>query len=114
MTLIEKIYQSLTSKALVESAEEFSTDWCKRSKSWFAVQKRSKAEFTIPVAINCLNKVKTRLTFKLSQKNKVGSFVDDEIAVLHAVRDQLEAYLLEKHRICRVAGDLGPHTKATR
>jgi hypothetical protein len=99
---MENIYTRLNQNALVETAEEFSTDWCWRSKSWFAVQKNSHADFSIPVAINCLNRVKMKLVFKYFQQSKVGSFVDDDIAVLHNVRDQLEAYLLQQHRIAVV------------
>ena len=103
MTLIESIYTSLQEHALVETAEDFSTEWCWRSKSWYAVQKNSHADFSIPVAINCLNSVKIKLGFKHMMRKGLGSFVDDDIDVLNNVRAQLEAYLLEKHRITEVA-----------
>lgn len=113
MTLMETVYRNLNENALVETAEEFSTDWCWRSKSWFAVQKNSHADFTIPVAITCLNQVKMKLTFKYFQQGKLGSFVDEDIAILSDVRDQLEAYLLEQHRIAVVA-DEPKHAVLTR
>lgn len=109
MTMMENIYKSLNENALVETAEEFSTDWCWRSKSWFAVQKNKQADFAIPAAINCLNVVKIKLALQHIRHGKLGSFVDDEIETLRDVRDQLEAYLLKQHRIAVVtdAAELG-------
>lgn len=105
MTFMEKIYTQLHENAFVDTAEEFSTDWCWRSKSWFAVQKNKQGEFSIPVAINCLNNTKMKLALAHLRKKSFGSIVESDIAVLQEVKEQLETHLLEQHRIAEVAVD---------
>ncbi|MEN8831918.1 DUF6626 family protein [Pacificibacter sp.] len=111
MSLMEEVYDHLNKNAFVETAEEFSTDWCWRSRSWYAVQKNKKSDFSIPVAINCLNKVKIKIALACIKRKKFGGIVESDIAVLGEVRDRLERYLLEEHRIAEVAEDEAPPAK---
>ncbi|NDW53611.1 DUF6626 family protein [Aliiroseovarius sp. PrR006] len=111
MSLMEKIYDYLHQNAFVETAEEFSTDWCWRSKSWFAVQKNKNGEFSIPVAINCLNKTKINIALAHLKRKKLGSIADSDIQILSEVRDQLEQHLLEQHRIAAVVCNDGQISK---
>jgi len=60
MLLMETIYKELNENKLLNNAEEFSTDWCNRSRSWFAVQKNKGSDFSIPAAISLLNYTKVR------------------------------------------------------
>ena len=103
MTLMEEIYEQLDQNAFVETAEEFSTDWCWRSKSWYSVQKNKESDFTIPVAINCLNKVKVKIALAHIKKNKLGSIAESDLHILGDIQDKLECYLLERHRVAAVA-----------
>lgn len=105
MTLLEQIYKQLHQNSFVETAEEFSTDWCWRSKSWYAVQRNKKADFSIPVAINCLNKTKIKIAFAHLSRKKLGSIADSDIQILGEIRAQLEHHLREQHRILDVAND---------
>ena len=105
MLLIEEIYDQLRDNAFVETAEEFSTDWCWRSISWYAVQKNKGRDFSIPVAINCLNKVKIKIAFAHMRKKKLGDIAESDINILTAIKDKLEQHLLVKHRIAAIAED---------
>ena len=105
MSIMEEVYDQLSQNAFVDTAEDFSTDWCWRSKSWYAVQKNKQSDFTIAVAINCLNKVKIQIAMAHLRKKKFGSIAESDIRLLSAVRDKLEQYLLSEHRIAAVAGD---------
>jgi len=105
MTFMEVVFDQLNKNAFVETAEEFSTDWCWRSKSWYAVQKNKQSDFSIPVAINCLNKVKIKIALAHLRKKKFGGIAESDIRVLSAVREQLEQHLLETHRIAAIADD---------
>ncbi|MXU63809.1 DUF6626 family protein [Oceanomicrobium pacificus] len=103
MTLMEEVYDQLAKNAFVETAEEFSTDWCWRSRSWFSVQKNKKSDFSIPVAINCLNKVKVQIAMMHIRKQKLGGIAESDLGVLQDVRAKLERHLLEQHRVAAVA-----------
>ena len=105
MSLIEKVFNHLHEHAFVETAEEFSTDWCWRSKSWFAVQKSKDSDFSIPVAITCLNNVKMKIAFAHLRRRKLGSIADSDIQALGEVKAMIEEHLLERHRIAEVAED---------
>ncbi len=111
MSLMETVYDQLHEHSFVETAEEFSTDWCWRSKSWFAVQKNKGGELSVPVAINCLNKVKMKIAFAHLRRRKLGSLIDDDIRVLSEVKELLEEHLLQHHRIAAVAETPPPKTK---
>lgn len=37
MNIIEEIYETLTDRMLVDTQSSFSTDWCGRSKNYFAI-----------------------------------------------------------------------------
>ena len=113
MTLMETVYDQLYEHSLVETAEEFSKDWCWRSRSWFAVQKNKNGEFSIPVAINCLNAVKVKIALAHLKRRKLGSLVDSDIRVLSEVRSMLEDHLLEQHRIAAVAENINQRDHAT-
>ena len=105
MSLIEEVYDQLNKNAFVETAEEFSTDWCWKSKSWYGVQKNNRSDFSIPVAINCLNKVKIMIAMAHMRKKKLGSIAESDIRLLSVVREKLEQYLLDVHRIAAIAGN---------
>ena len=105
MTIMETVYDELHQNAFVDTAEEFSTDWCWRSKSWFAVQKHKQGDFSIPVAINCLNAVKVRIALAHLKRKKLGSIIESDIRILSNVRGLLEEHLLEQHRIAAVVQD---------
>jgi hypothetical protein len=103
MLLMEKVYQQLKQDVFVETAEDFSVDWCWRSKSWFAVQRNSDHDFTVEVAINCLNTVKKKIAWTHLRRKKLGSIADSDLRILNDVRFKLERYLLDQHRITAVA-----------
>ena len=105
MSLMERIYTELHQHSFVQTAEQFSTDWCWRSKSWFAVQKTKRSDFSVQTAINCLNKTKVKIAFAHMSRKKLGGIADSDIRVLNGIRDELETYLLEQHKIAAVAGD---------
>jgi hypothetical protein len=103
MSLMKTIYGELHEHALVETAEEFSTEWCWRSKHWFAVQKHNNGDFSIPVAINCLNKAKLKIGLAHLKRRKLGSLMDSELRALNSVKALLEEHLLNEHRIASVS-----------
>ena len=111
MLLMENIYNQLHEHDLVKTAEDFSTDWCWRSKSWFAVQKNKNGDFSIPTAISCLNSVKVKIALAHLQRKRLGSVMDGDIEILGKIRDSLEAYLLEHHRIAAVAPETALNAK---
>jgi hypothetical protein len=100
---MEEVYYILRENSYVETAEDFSTEWCWRSKNWFAVQKNKKAEFSIPVAINCLNTTKMKIALAHLKRKRLGSIADSDIQILGSIRDALEQHLLDQHRIAAVA-----------
>ena len=108
MSLMETVYDQLHENAFVDTAEDFSTDWCWRSKSWFAVQKNKNSDFSIPVAINCLNAIKIKIAMAHLRRKKLGSIADSDIHILGGVRDLLEEHLLEQHRIAAVVHTPSP------
>lgn len=103
MLLMETIYKDLKEYDLVNNAEEFSTDWCNRSRSWFAVQKNKDSDFSVPVAINLLNHVKMRRALLTLKRRQLGSILDGEINLLTSIIDCLDEYLLNAHQIAAVA-----------
>ncbi len=105
MSLMEQIFTELREHSFVQTAEQFSTDWCWRSKSWFAVQKTKQGDFSVQTAINCLNKTKVKIAFAHMSRKKLGSIADSDLRVLNGIKDELEAYLLERHKIAAIAGN---------
>ena len=105
MLMIEEIYTELHENAFVQTAEEFSTDWCWRSKSWFAVQKNKRSDFAIPVAINCLNSIKIRIALTHLRRKTLGSIAESDIAILSQLKGKLEEHLSEQHRVAAVVED---------
>lgn len=103
MALMEEVYDQRATNAFVETAEEFSTDWCWRGRSWFSVQKNKQSDFSIPVAINCLNKVKTKIAMLHIRKHKLGGIAESDLGVLQDVRAKLEKDLLEQHSVAAAA-----------
>lgn len=102
MLLMETIYKDLKEYDLVNNAEEFSTDWCNRSRSWFAVQKNKGSDFSIPVAINLLHYVKVRRAMLILKRRQLGSILDGEINLLASINEHLDEYLLNVHQIAAV------------
>lgn len=107
MLLMEEIYTELRKNDLVETAEQFSTDWCWRSRSWYAVQKNKGNDLSVATAITCLNNAKVKIALAHLKRRKLGSIVDDEIEALGFVKVRLETYLLDNHKIAAVAGNDG-------
>jgi hypothetical protein len=105
MLMIEEIYTELHENAFVGTAEEFSTEWCWRSKSWFAAQKNKRSDFAIPVAINCLNSIKIRIALAYLRRKTLGSIAESDIAILSHLKGKLEKHLSEQHRIVAVVED---------
>jgi hypothetical protein len=103
MLLMETIFKDLKEYDLVNNAEEFSTDWCSRSRSWFAVQKNKGRDFSVPVAISLLGYIKMRRTMLILKRRQLGSILDGEINLLTSVIDCLDEYLLNAHQIAAVA-----------
>lgn len=106
MLLMEEIYLQLREQDLVETAEQFSTDWCWRSRSWYAVQKNKQKDLTVTTAITCLNNVKVKLALAHLRRKKFGSIIDSDIEALGCIKSRLETYLIVKHRVAAVADDL--------
>ncbi len=102
MLLMEKIYNDLKAEALVETAEDFSQDWCRRSRSWFAVQKSSASDLSVEAAIACTQTTQVKLAFLHLRKKHLGAIVDSEIATLREIKSSLESYLREQHSILSV------------
>jgi len=109
MLLMEEIYLQLREHDLVDTAEQFSTDWCWRSRSWYAVQKNKERDLTVATAITCLNNVKVKIALAQLRRKKFGSIVEGDIETLGIIKCRLEAYLLVKHRIAAVAGEETPN-----
>lgn len=111
MLLMERIYNDLKAEALVETAEDFSQDWCRRSRSWFAVQKNSDSDLSAQAAIACLQTAQVKLALLLLRQKHLGSIVDLEIDTLRDVKASLEAYLQEQHSILSVVPANTPKPK---
>jgi len=103
MLLMETIYSELHAFDIVDNAEEFSTVWCGKSKSWFAVQKNKGGDLSVAAAIKLLNYTKVRRAMRILKRKQLGSILDDEIKLLSAVVVRLDDYLLQSHNIAEVA-----------
>ena len=103
MLLMETIYTDLYKYDIVDSAEEFGTAWCGRSKSWFAVQKIMGGDLSVATAIALLNYTKVRRTLRILKRKQLGAILDDEINLLTAIIERLDDYLLQAHNIVEVA-----------
>lgn len=111
MTLLEKVYERLVEHDLAQNGEEFSTDWCGKSKSWFGERKHSGRDFSVTAAIDCMQSVQLKLvTLKLSNR-RMGGLLEAEIRGLDEVDAALKAFLAERHRITAVALDEAPQRK---
>lgn len=103
MLLMEEIYTDLHALEIVDSAEEFGTNWCGKSKSWFAVQKNKGGDLSVAAAIALLNHLKVRRALWILRRQKVGSILDNEISLLTSIISRLDDYLLQSHNIAEVA-----------
>jgi hypothetical protein len=111
MTLVEQVYATLVEHDLVQNGEEFSTDWCNKSKSWFSERKHSGRDFSVTAAIDCLSKVQLKaVTLQLSNR-RMGGLLEAEIRGLNKVNTALRTFLAEQHRITEVALDEAPRRK---
>ena len=102
MLLMEEIYHKLRQEQLVETAEDFSENWCERSKSWYGVQKGSNSDLSIPAAIACWRKTQVRLALAYMRRKQFGGIVDSQIETLTAIRNSLDDYLADVHGIGNV------------
>ncbi len=103
MLLIEKILGLLVEQDLVATAEEFSTDWCCKSRSWYAERKHSRRDFSVTAAISCLDTANRKLMLLRMRQKRMGGLLQAEIAALGQIEDALRAFLHEQHRITEVA-----------
>lgn len=103
MLLMETIYTDLHSFNIVDSAEEFSTLWCGRSKSWYAVQKNKGGDLSVAAAITLLNYIKIRRALRILKRVQLGAILDDEINLLATIIKRLDDYLLQSHNILKVS-----------
>ena len=100
---METIYTDLHDFDIVDSAEEFGTAWCGRSKSWFAVQKHKGGDFSVATAITLLNYTKVRRALRILKRKQLGAILDEEINLLTTTIKRLDDYLLQKHNIAEIA-----------
>lgn len=103
MLLMELIFTELYEFDIVDSAEEFSIDWCGRSKSWYGVQKNKGSDLSVSAAITLLNHVKMRRSMRIIGRQKMGSIFEYEITILSGIIEHLGDYLLLSHNIVEVA-----------
>lgn len=109
MNLMEKIYFQLHSEGLVGSAEEFSTQWCSRSKHWFAVQRRSVNGFSVVTAIHCLRKVHVELAKSKVRRDKFGSFEQPHLTgPVCLLMEMQRGHLIHWHDAFGLQADDGP------
>lgn len=108
MTLLEKVYGSLVEHDLVQNGEEFSTNWCGKSKSWFGERRHSGRDFSVTAAIDCMRSVQLKIaTLRLSNR-RLGGLLEPEIRGLSEVNEALRSFLADQHRITEVALDEEP------
>lgn len=111
MTLLEQVYERLVEHDLVQNGEEFSTNWCSKSKSWFGERKHSGRDFSVTAAIDCMQSVQLKIaTLRLSNR-RMGGLLEAEIRGLDDVNTALKVFLAEQHRITEVALDAAPERK---
>ena len=103
MLLIEKILNLLVEHDMVASAEDFSTDWCCKSRSWYAERKHSKRDFSVTAAISCLDTANRKLLMLRMRQKRMGGLLNAEVVALGQIEDALRAFLHEQHRITEVA-----------
>ncbi len=103
MLLIEKIFELLVEHDLVSSAEDFSTDWCCKSRSWYAERKHSKRDFSVTAAISCLDTSNRKQLLLRMRQRRMGGLLEAEILALGQIQDALRAFLHDQHRITEVA-----------
>ncbi len=114
MLLMEQIFETLTEHDLVLTAEEFSLDWCGKSRSWYAERRHSRRDFSITAAISCLDKVNLKQVGLSLSNRRMGGLLEAEIRALDEMREALKAYLAEQHRITEVALSDAPQVKMLR
>lgn len=102
MLLIESVYRALAEHDLVLSAEDFSTDWCGKSRSWYAERKHSERDFSVTAAIDCLERINMRRTMLKLSNRRMGGLLETEIRVLDEISEALREWLAEQHRITEV------------
>ena len=103
MLLIEKILDLLVEHDLVETAEDFSIDWCCKSRSWYAERKHSRRDFSVTAAISCLDTANRKLLMLRLRQKRMGGLLNAEVVALGQIEDALREFLQEQHRITEVA-----------
>lgn len=101
--LIEKVFELLCEHDLVASAEDFSTEWCCKSRSWYAERKHSKRDFSVTAAISCLDTSNRKQLLLRMRQRRMGGLLEAEILALGQIQEALRAYLHDQHRITEVA-----------
>lgn len=104
MLLVEQVFEELREHDLVQTAEDFSTDWCRKSRSWFSECKHSQRDFSASAAISCLDAVnRNKAIFRMSQR-RMGGLLDAEVGALERMGQAIKVYLRDQYRI----GDVAP------
>lgn len=101
-TLIEKTFITLRKSGLVTSAEQFSEQWCRRSKSYFAERRHTGHDFSIQTAMACIDKARMAKFFLRNNRKKTQELVQDEMRLLDEVEDKLLAFLEARNEITYV------------
>jgi hypothetical protein len=57
MTLLENTYKILNEQNIVHSKEEFSEQFLKRNKNWYAYQTHKNRDFSLPTAVKFVSAV---------------------------------------------------------
>ncbi|MCF2904642.1 hypothetical protein L0666_06565 [Octadecabacter sp. CECT 8868] len=114
LTLVELVYETLAEHDLVLTAEDFSTDWCRKSKSWYAERKHNGRGFSVTAAIDCLDAVNMKCAILSLSQRRMGGLLEAEINALGDISEALKTYLAEQHRITEVALRKTPTSKMLR
>jgi|AntAceMinimDraft_1070359.scaffolds.fasta_scaffold24785_5 hypothetical protein len=91
MTLLVTVYKYLKNNELTHSAEHFSQEFLKKSRSWYAVQTHENRDFSTSAAIECLRHI--RLILMQRKLNK------REDLLLEYVAQELEHYLQRRLKV---------------
>lgn len=109
MLLVEQVFEELCEHDLVQTAEDFSTDWCCKSRSWFSERKHSQRDFSVSAAISCLDAINTKQAILRMRQRRMGGLLDAEVRALERIRQALRLYLQDQYRI----GEVVPPTTNT-
>ncbi|WP_171134953.1 DUF6626 family protein [Ruegeria sp. HKCCD7221] len=111
MLLIEQVYIKLSECDLVETAEDFSRDWCGKSRSWYAERRHNKRDFSVTAAINCIEAINLKRALLSMRGRRFSGLLEVEIRELGQLQEDIQTYLAEQHRITEVALSKTPRSQ---